>query len=148
MRCNSCGNDVSEGEGEYTIQYGFLCRTCVDSLHMIACSRCGEKFPFSDVKESQGNIYCKDCYRQEAEIAEKKIVKPKPVIKGGAGVRIPARKAQKFEPSSEIQAEEVRARARSILVKKELKAIKDEGKDTITSVLDKIRKVIRRKKEE
>jgi len=61
--CNKCGKEVeSEAYGYYSEQRGFLCNSCVNLLNMVPCSSCGEHFPFDEMMEWDGDMFCKKDY--------------------------------------------------------------------------------------
>ena len=63
--CNRCGKEVeSEAYGYYSEQRGFLCNSCVNQLNMTPCSECGERFPFSEMIEWDGDMFCKKDYTE------------------------------------------------------------------------------------
>jgi hypothetical protein len=63
--CNRCGKEVeSEAYGQYSAQRGFLCNSCVNLLDMTPCSECGEHFPFSEMVEWDGDMFCKKDYTE------------------------------------------------------------------------------------
>jgi len=70
--CTRCGKQVeSESEGYYSDERGFLCNSCVNQLDMLPCTSCGRHFPFSDMVEWDGDMFCKADYtRMKAESDE------------------------------------------------------------------------------
>lgn len=90
MKCSRCGNEVG-GAGQYTQKYGFICFSCSSALNIRTCSICGQKFPFSEMVEYNGDFVCKDDYR--GRMAQIESYKPKPQpkgpsISGSSGTRI------------------------------------------------------------
>jgi len=63
--CNRCGKEVeSEAYGYYSDQRGFLCNSCVNLLDMTPCTECGEHFPFEEMVEWDGDMFCKKDYNE------------------------------------------------------------------------------------
>ena len=63
--CNKCGKEVeSEAYGCYSEQRGFLCNSCVNLLDMTPCSECGQHFPFEEMVEWDGDMFCKKDYAE------------------------------------------------------------------------------------
>jgi len=79
-RCYNCGNEVSEGQGDWVSQ-GFICRTCQDALDFMLCIMCGRKYRRADMIAWDDKFYCKNCVK-----VKKPIVRLKPItkFKGGA----------------------------------------------------------------
>lgn len=77
--CNRCGKEVeSEAYGQYSAQRGFLCNSCVNLLDMTPCSECGAHFPFSEMVEWDGDMFCKEDYsRMKAESDEEDVEEAK-----------------------------------------------------------------------
>ena len=83
MRCEQCGNDVSEGLGDW-VDRGFVCKVCQDSLGYLLCTKCSRKFRKDDMIEFDERFYCRNCVK-----VKKPTVVQKPVSKLGGGAKIP-----------------------------------------------------------
>ena len=85
--CNHCGNDVeSEAHGCYTDNYGFVCTSCMETMHMCPCTMCGRRFPYYEMVEWDGDLFCRHDYEEEQSILKeaeaKKSQKPNPALGG------------------------------------------------------------------
>jgi len=124
MKCSRCGNEVG-GAGQYVLKYGFLCYSCSASLDMMTCVVCGQRFSRGDMVEFQGELFCKDDYK--GRMAQIESYKPKPqpkgpLIRGGAGLRTPRRRAGKEAKAPyESMAGEIRAMTKPMQTEAEAK---------------------------
>jgi len=145
MRCNNCGCEVSgEGEGTYTIQYGFICWNCSSALHMTVCARCGQRFPFSEMAESDGDAYCKPDYTAYIKPSEKAKPPAKPIKKAAAAVAAkvtPLPSKTKYKEPYEIEEQ-----AERILEGESYIGLNSaDKKDTVSSLLDTLKRLVRGK---
>jgi len=142
LRCNNCGREVEgEGSGVYTTQYGFICFTCSDALHMTACVRCGQRFPFSQMVEAEGDMYCKQDF---ASYKRTEKAKPQPKKKAGAAAAVRARPSGAGKGYAEPY--EVENTAKRLLEGKGPISLASSGKqDTFSDLLGSLKRLIRGK---
>ena len=96
MRCEQCGNDVSEGLGDW-VDRGFVCRICQDALGYLLCNKCGRKFRKDDMIEFDEKFYCKNCVK-----VKKPTVVQKPVSKFGGGAMIPRKQLRTRKTAKDL----------------------------------------------
>jgi hypothetical protein len=149
VRCGNCGKEISAGAGYQTPRYGFVCYNCSSALNLQVCSVCGQRFPFSDMKEYLGEFFCNDDYR--GRMAQIESYKPKPqpkgpLISGSAGVRMRRPRVAKAKVPYENISREINAMSKPVnRVMVEIKApekelSKEEEKTEVSEMLKELHK--------
>jgi len=122
VMCGNCGKGISPGAGQQTANHGFICYNCASALNIQLCSVCGQRFPFSDMKEHLGELFCNDDYK--GRMAQIESYKPKPQpkgppISGSAGLRMRRPRVTKAKVPYESLTHEIRSMTKP--VQKEIK---------------------------
>ncbi len=145
VRCNNCGRELeSEGQGVYTIQYGFVCYGCSDALHMTICARCGQRFPFSEMVEYEREMYCKPDFRTHIPPIQKAkpSSKPQKKVSTPLGTKI----KPKIKNKDYIEPYEVEKATKRILEGREVLSLSGvDRKDQFNDLLGSLRRFIRGK---
>jgi len=134
VRCGNCGKEISAGAGNQTAKYGFICYNCSSALNIQLCSVCGQRFPFSEMKEHFGEFFCGDDYR--GRMAQIESYKPKPqpkgpMISGSAGIRMRRTRAARAKVPYESLASEIRSMAKPVQkgIQKEISENKESERE-------------------
>jgi len=149
LRCGNCGKEISSGAGQQTARHGFICYSCTGALNIQLCSVCGQRFPFSDMKEHLGEFFCNDDYK--GRMAQIESYKPKPqpkgpLISGSAGLKMRRPRVAKAKMPYESVSREIHAMSRPtdrIIVETkgpEKQLSKEEEKAKVSEILKELHK--------
>ncbi|VVB74113.1 Uncharacterised protein [uncultured archaeon] len=117
IKCGNCGKEISAGAGHQTSNRGFVCYGCAAALNIQTCVVCGQKFPFSDMVEFQGEFFCKDDHK--GRMAQIESYKPKPqpkgpMVSGATGMRLRRPRVAKAKVPYESVSREIRAMSKPV----------------------------------
>jgi len=117
IKCGNCGKEISPGAGQQTANHGFICYSCASALNIQLCSVCGQRFPFSDMKERLGEFFCNDDYKGRMAQIESYAPKPQPkgpLISGSTGLRMRRPRVAKAKVPYESLNREIRSMTKPI----------------------------------